>query len=462
MVTNRRKCVGLLGLLLTGLVGLLAASSASAQSDTGGVRGKLQYQSDDPEQTARVPVEGGELIVYEAVLAPNGSTVDSVGAEVARGISDAEGNFLIELPAPGDFAVELNVESLPDGVELVNAERAQLPLRLTSGETKNVLFPMAESGSAESARTRTSGSSWDSAARLAVQGLRFGLIIGMCAIGLSLIFATTGLVNFAHAEMITLGAVIAWWLNSSVGINLLIATPLAMVLGGLVGAAMDLGLWRPLRRRDTGLVAMMIVSIGFAIALRYLILYNFGDRRRPYEQFAVQTEPLVTFGPVSLNPKDVFIIVVGSGVLIGVGLLIQYTKLGKAMRAISDNPDLASSTGIDVNRTVTKVWFLAGVLVTLGAVFQGLTEQIQWQMGNQILLVVFAAVTLGGLGTTYGAMIGSIVVGVLINVAPVWTPPGMVQPLIPAEMKNAGALLVMIVVLMFRPQGIFGRRERIG
>ena len=101
------------------------------------------------------------------------------------------------------------------------------------------------------------------------------------------------------------------------------------------------------------------------------------------------------------------------------------------MRAISDNPDLAASTGIDVDRTVTVVWFMAGTLVTLGAVFQGLTEQVQWQMGNQILLMVFAAVTLGGLGTAYGAMVGSIVVGVLINVAPVWTPPGLDDPVDP-------------------------------
>ena len=98
----------------------------------------------------------------------------------------------------------------------------------------------------------------------------------------------------------------------------------------------------------------------------------------------------------------------------------------------------------------------------LGATFQGLSEQIQWLMGNQMLLMVFAAVTLGGLGTTYGAMVGSIIVGVVINVAPVWIPPGLDEPLIPAEMKNVGALVVMIIVLMIRPQGIFGRKERIG
>ncbi len=142
--------------------------------------------------------------------------------------------------------------------------------------------------------------------------------------------------------------------------------------------------------------------------------------------------------------------------------MLRFTKLGKAMRAIADSPDLAASTGINVDRVITIVWFLAGALVTLGATFLALSEQVQWLLGNQLLLLVFAAVTLGGLGTTYGAMVGSIVIGVFINIAPVWVPPGLDDPLIPAEMKNVGALLVMIIVLMIRPQGIFGRKERVG
>jgi len=108
------------------------------------------------------------------------------------------------------------------------------------------------------------------------------------------------------------------------------------------------------------------------------------------------------------------------------------------------------------------VWFMAGALVTLGAVFQGLSEQTQWLMGNQLLLLVFAAVTLGGLGTTYGAMVGSIVIGVFVYLSTVFVPPGMDEALIPPEMKNVGALVAMIVILMIKPQGIFGRRERIG
>lgn len=454
MLRTVRTRVSLLALLVAIFFGLFAGNHARASSDepTAGVQGTLQYKSDDPDVVGRVPIEGGEVIAYAAELGPNRSIVE-VGEEVARGQSDADGKFLIPLQSPGDYVVEINLDSLPEGVELVDANKAQLAVSLTGTRTLNVLFNLGEEGSASSARNRVTDSTLDRASRLFVEGIKFGLIIGMCAIGLSLIYGTTGLVNFAHSEMITIGAVVTWYLNSSLGIHLLIATPIAMVLGGLLAAGLDRGFWRPLRDRGTGLVAMMIVSIGLAIALRYLILYLFGDRREPFEQYAVQTKNLFTVGPIEMQPKDFIMIVLSAGLLVGVALVLRYTKLGKAMRAVSDNPDLASSTGIDVNKVITLVWFMAGVLVTLGAVFQGLSEQNQWLMGNQLLLLVFAAVTLGGLGTTYGAMVGSIIIGVLLFVSTVWVPP---------ELKNVIALGVMILLLMVRPQGIFGRRERIG
>lgn len=450
--------LGFLSCFVTGF----GSSSAAAQDEGGGVQGILQYRSDDDEQEGRVPVEGGEVVVSAAELSPDGRTIVSVGDEFARGRSDADGTFFVALPTPGDYVVEVDLDTIPDGVELVDPDRAQLALRLSANQQRSVLFNLAEEGSAATARDRTSDSVWQRGARLLVEGIKFGLIIGMCAIGLSLIFATTGLVNFAHSEMITLGAVIAWFLNVELGIHLLAAAPIAMIIGGMFGAGLDVGLWRPLRRKGTGLIAMMIVSIGLAITLRYLLLYFFRDRSRPYGQYAVQTQTLFSVGPVSVSPKDFVMIVVSAATLIGVSLLLRLTKLGKAMRAVSDNPDLAASTGIDVNKVITLVWFMAGVLVTLGAVFQGLSEQTQWEMGNQLLLLVFAGVTLGGLGTTYGAMVGSIIIGVFVFVSTVVILPRMDEPLIRPEMKNVGALVVMIILLMVRPRGLFGRKERIG
>jgi branched-chain amino acid transport system permease protein len=127
--------------------------------------------------------------------------------------------------------------------------------------------------------------------------------------------------------------------------------------------------------------------------------------------------------------------------------------MGKAMRAVADSNDLAASTGIDVNRTITAVWFVGGSLVAAGAIAFGLNSQINWLMGQQLLLLVFAAVTLGGLGTDYGAMVGGLLIGVFTFMATLVVAP---------ELKNVGALLVMIVILLVRPQGIFGRAQRIG
>ena len=137
--------------------------------------------------------------------------------------------------------------------------------------------------------------------------------------------------------------------------------------------------------------------------------------------------------------------------LIGVGL--QRTRFGKAMRAVADNPDLARSSGIDVERVVLVVWIIGAGLASLGGVFYAMSEQVSWQMGYQLLLLMFAGVTLGGLGTIYGAILGSFIIGILIEESTL---------LIPAELKFVGALVVLILVLLVRPQGLLGRAERVG
>jgi branched-chain amino acid transport system permease protein len=127
--------------------------------------------------------------------------------------------------------------------------------------------------------------------------------------------------------------------------------------------------------------------------------------------------------------------------------------MGKAMRAVSDNRDLAESSGIDVQRVIRFVWVLGGALAGLGGVFIGLSEQGSWNIGFRILLLIFAAVILGGLGTAYGALVGAVIVGIGIQVSTLF---------VPTELKNVGALVLLILVLVFRPQGILGRKERVG
>jgi neutral amino acid transport system permease protein len=215
--------------------------------------------------------------------------------------------------------------------------------------------------------------------------------------------------------------------------------------------AMDLGLWRPLRRRGTGLIAMLVVSIGLSIFLRYLFLYLFEGRTRPFAQYAVQSA--WTFGPFRIVPKDVIVIVLSLLILGAVGLMLQKTKIGKAMRAVAGNKDLAEASGIDVERVILWVWGVGGGLATLGGVFFGLSQQVSWQMGFILLLLMFAGVILGGLGTAYGALVGSLVIGIFVQMSTLVVAP---------DLKNVGALLVMVLVLLVRPQGILGKKQRVG
>jgi neutral amino acid transport system permease protein len=438
-------------LVLFALAALLGLGpSGIAQAEGEGVQTTLRVT---PAEVGadKYPVEGVEIIVYEGVI--ENREVIEVGAEVGRASSDAEGFVFVPVPAVGQYVVELNLDTLPEGVELVRADLQQLGVDARPNQPTNVLFNLAEGDAAGAARDKESDSILTRAARLTYQGILFGLIIALCAVGLSLIYATTGLVNFAHSEFIVLGALVAYFFNAEVGLNLILATVLAFVVTGMFGVGLDLGLWRPLRKRGTGLTAMMIISLGLAIFLRYLFLYIFAERSRPFDDYAVQTDPLISIGPVDVLPKELVMIVVAVLLLISVAMALRLTKLGKAMRAVADNPDLAASSGIDVDRIISSVWFAGAALTAVGAVFFGLTSQISWLTGQQLLLLVFAAVTLGGLGTDFGAFAGSVVIGIFIYLTTLLVAP---------ELKNVGALVAMIVILMVRPQGILGRKERIG
>jgi branched-chain amino acid transport system permease protein len=229
------------------------------------------------------------------------------------------------------------------------------------------------------------------------------------------------------------------------------AAVLGVIAGAAAGALLDRGLWRPLRKRGTGLIAMMVVSIGLSLLLRYVFLYQFGGRSRPFADYTVQRA--VDFGPVSITPKDLVAIGIAVAVLLLVAAFLQRTRMGKAMRAVADNPDLAASSGIDVQRVILVVWAFGGALAALGGILIGLGEQVNWQMGFTYLLLMFAGITLGGLGTAYGALVGGFIVGLFVQVSTFWISP---------ELKNVGALAVLVVVLLVRPQGILGTRERIG
>ncbi|MEO6630006.1 MAG: branched-chain amino acid ABC transporter permease, partial [Aquihabitans sp.] len=221
------------------------------------------------------------------------------------------------------------------------------------------------------------------------------------------------------------------------------------------GAALGLGnerlLWRPLRRRRMSLLSMMVVSIGLSIALRNIFQIQFGPDGRRYEAAAGQREH--HYGPFRLTDNDLLIMVVCVVVLLAMTWLLRRTRTGTAIRAVADNHDLAESSGIAVDRIVSLVWMLCGGLAALGGILYGLSTNITFDMGLLLLLSMFAAIVLGGLGNAYGAVLGAVLIGVVQEMS------GL---LIDTAYKFVVALLVLIVVLLIRPQGILGTRERFG
>jgi branched-chain amino acid transport system permease protein len=370
------------------------------------------------------------------------TVTDAAGDEVDAVETDEEGRATITLPGEGQYVATLDLDSLDEEVGLP-AEGREV-IAIDPNRSRSVTFNLG-------ARERETTGKIDQIPQLLFEGLSFGLIIAITSVGLSLIYGTTGLVNFSHSEHVTWGAIVAWWINVDHGIHLVPAAIIAIAIGAATGAIVDRLVWKPLRSRGMSLIAMMIVSIGLSLAVRNVFQLVFGGIFRPYGDFNVQRG--VDVGPITAAPKDFWIIGIIIVVIVGVASLLQFTRIGKAMRAVSDNPDLAASSGIDVDRVILFVWALGGALATLGGILFGIQQQVQFLMGFNLLLLMFAGITLGGLGTAYGALVGSFVVGMFIQLSTL---------VIPTELKNVGALAVLIGVLLFRPQGILGRAERIG
>ena len=407
------------------------------------VRGTLRATDEEGEE---VLLEGVELVVS-----------DAEGTEIGVAVSDENGEWRLELPGAGTYTTFVKEDTLPDGVSLRNADNNPLTFEVKAGDSRPNLFPMGE----RAARTDNT----IKLVQLAVDGLKLGLLIAMCAIGLSLIYGTTSLVNFAHGEMVTFGAMmgflfhVSWegwgdFLPGALGgwaSSLIVAAIIAVVITGIAGGLFNQFVWKKLRDKGASLISALVVSIGFSILFRYLMLYFFGGRAGFYRDYRIQEK--WSFGLFTLAPKDAFIIVFSILVLISVGVGLQKTRAGKAMRAVADNRDLAESSGIDVEKVTRWVWIAGSGLAGLGGVLFGVTESIGWEMGFRILLLMFAGVTLGGLGTAYGALFGSVIVGVFIQTSTAF---------VPSDMKNVGALMMLVLILLIRPQGLLGRAERIG
>lgn len=416
---------GLLVAVLVALAALLSAGPASADEDeTATVSGRLV--------NAGEPVDGAEI-----------RALDTDGDEIDSTTSDDNGRWSIEVPV-GRHTFEVVPESLPEGVSV----QSTVTRDVTAGRLNTVVFTFGEG------RTSMATPLYERIIRLTIDGLRFGLVIAVAAIGLSLIFGTTGLTNFSHGELVTLGAVFAWVFNVTMGLPLIAAALLGVLAGFVVGWLNNATVWRPLRKRRVGLIPQLVVSIGLAISLRYLILMLFSDRTQAFHDYPVTAQR--TWGPIAITDINLMVMAISVVVLIAVAVMLQKTQIGKAMRAVADNRDLAASSGINVERVITFVWCLGGGLAALGGILLAMSElggRVQWEMGFKLLLLMFAGIVLGGLGTAYGALLGCLIVGLLVQLSTL-----VIDP----DLKYVGGLLILIFILVVRPQGILGTRERIG
>ena len=390
-------------------------------------------------------------LVISGTLIANGVRLEGVKVQVTGGgidvvvSSDDQGKWTTPVPTRADYKIRLDTTSLPEGVELVDPAKIELEVKesdwLTSTATRNFQFV----GEAVQTASLT-----DQILQRVVAGLIFGSLLALASVGLSLIFGTTGLSNFAHGEAVTLGGVTAWITGTVMGLPFPVVVVLGLLVGGLSGYLQNEGLWKPLRRRGTKLVQMMIVSIGLSIVLRYVFLFFIDGTTKG---FTGGLSGVIAIGPIRLTQGSLLTFFMAIAVLLMFAWFLTKTRVGRATRAVSDNISLAEASGIDSEKIIRIVWIVGSALAALGGILLALYRQVSWSMGFEILLLIFAAVVLGGLGSAYGALMGSFLVGILVELSAL---------VLPADLKYASALFLMILVLVFRPQGVLGKKQRVG
>jgi branched-chain amino acid transport system permease protein len=428
--------IGVLLAMFAALFAVFLMTAAPASAAT--------TDDDDPYRVSgNVQLDGEPL---EGVV----MTIDGPGGK-QEVETDADGKWHVGVPEKNaSYTVTLDESTLPEGIAVVDPEDDTPNVKeaeVGPGGRVTVNFFIGEG-------ERHVTSFFDQLVQRIVNGASFGLMLALAAVGLTLVYGTTGISNFAHAEMVTFGPVVAAALvgAGTLALPLWVGLPIAVILSAILGLLLDVIIWRPLRRKRVGVVQLMIVSIGLSLMLRYI--YQFfiggGTTQLPFSS----TEKLPLFGVVKMSIVDMASFAICIVVIVGFALWLTYSRIGKATRAISDNSSLAAASGIDVDAVVRVVWVIAATFAGLaGILYAYYRPGLKWDMGAQVLLLMFAAVTLGGLGTAFGALVGSLVVGLLVEISTLW---------IPSDLKYAGALVVLIVILLFRPQGILGRRERIG
>lgn len=297
-------------------------------------------------------------------------------------------------------------------------------------------------------------------------GLLLGIIISVASVALSLLYGVTRIVNFAHGEIIALGAIMTLFFSnpidsrvlfldrySPLGMNFTFSIVISIIICGIFGGLLEIFLFKPLRKSEVGNIAVLVVTIGLSIFFRHIyLLFATGK----VQNFPLELERRQTYLFFDMTPRNFQVLIAGLAVMIFIGLFLSYTKIGKAMRAVRDSNELANISGINSDNIILFTWVSSSMLAGLAGIFQAIINDVRYNMGFLILLLIFAGTVLGGIGTSFGAMVGGLLIGIFVQVS-------VALPFMEGhtEAKNAVALAIMILILLFRPQGIFGQKERI-
>ena len=278
--------------------------------------------------------------------------------------------------------------------------------------------------------------------QLLIYGIVLGSIIALGAIGVSLIFGILRFAHFAHGDLMTLGAYFALAGVAGMNLPMVAAFLLALAAMALVTIGIDRAVYRGLRQSHP--IILLISSVGIALMVRSVVQMIWGPDNQIYTQGV--SMPWVLPGGLRIKP-DWLLIVGGAAVLmLLLHIFLQYTRLGKAMRAMSDNPELARVSGIDTERVVILTWIIAGVLAAAAGIFLGIDTRLHPIMGWKLLLPVFAAAIFGGIGKPYGAIVGALIIGIAQEMSTLVISPAY---------KPAVAFGLMVLMLIWRPTGLF-------